>query len=177
MNPKNITINEVIRHSMHDFLNNMHLIQMNLDMGRPEEAKQLIHRYSQKCTQFFDLNNLGLLKTNEWLQTFPITYSQMTLEIQTSVAKRGLEMFDYELEGILDGFVQTIYPKLQGYQEQILKVHILSNELLEVIIEVNGDWSPFSWIEYSNHELFTMERLNNTEGYLQFKLVAKERLE
>ncbi|MER2262258.1 MAG: Spo0B domain-containing protein [Psychrobacillus sp.] len=177
MNPKNITINEVLRHSMHDFLNNMHLIQMNLDMGRPEEAKQLIHRYSQKCAQFFDLNNLGLLKTNEWLQTFPITYSQMTLEIQTSMAKRGLEMFDYELESILDRFVQAIYPKLQGYQEQILKVHILSDELLEVIIEVNGDWSPFSWIEYSNHELFTIERLNNTEGYLQFKLVAKERLE
>ena len=177
MNPKNISINEVLRHSMHDFLNHMHLIQMNLDIGRPEEAKQLIHRYSKKCAQFFDLNNLGLLKTNEWLQTFPITYGQMTLEIQTSVSKRGLEMFDYELENILDCFVRTIYPKLQGYQEQILKVHIHSNELLEVIIEVNGDWSPFTWIEYSNHELFTMERLNNTVGYLQFKLVAKERLE
>lgn len=177
MNPKKISINEVLRHSMHDFLNNMHLIQMNLDMGRPEEAKQLIHMYSQKCAQFFDLNNTGLLKTNEWLQTFPITYSQMTLEIHTSMSKRGLEMYDYELEGILDRFLQTIYPKLQGYQEQILKVHINSNEILEVIIEVHGDWSSYSWIEYSKHELFTMERLNNTVGYLQFKLVAKERLE
>ncbi len=177
MNPKNISINEVLRHSMHDYLNNMHLIQMNLDMGRQEEAKQLIRMYSQKCAQFFDLNNIGLLKTNEWLQTFPITYGHMTLEVQTTIEKYGAKKYDTALNGILDQFVQSIYPRLQGYQEQILKVHISSTELLEILIEVQGDWTPYSWIDDSGNELFNMERLSNREGNLQFKLIAKERLE
>ena len=91
MDPKEITINEVLRHSMHDYLNNLHLIQMNLDMGKHEEAKDLIHRYSLKCNQFFDINNIGLYKTNEWLQTFSFRYNKVTLEVQTSLLNRGAE--------------------------------------------------------------------------------------
>ena len=41
MDHNEITLNEILRHSMHDFLNQMHLIQMNIDMGKPEEAKEL----------------------------------------------------------------------------------------------------------------------------------------
>ena len=41
MEHNDISVNEILRHLMHDYLNQMHLIQMNLDMGRTEEAKQL----------------------------------------------------------------------------------------------------------------------------------------
>ena len=177
MEQKEITLNEILRHSMHDFLNNMHLIQMNLDMGRQEEAKNLIHLYSQKCSQFFDINNMGLLKTNEWIQTFPMKYNHMTLEVQTSLLRHGAEKFDAALWEYLDRFVQSIYPKLRGYQEQLLKVHIKSDELLEILVEVNGDWSPYSWIEDMSDELFQMEKQANTENQVKFKLIASERLE
>ncbi|WP_342598496.1 Spo0B domain-containing protein [Psychrobacillus sp. FSL H8-0483] len=177
MSHKPITINEILRHSMHDFLNQMHLIQMNLDMGRQEEAKNLIHMYSQKCNQFFDINNAGLLKTNEWLQTFTMKYNHMTLDVQTSLLKRGAEKYDVALRDYLDRFVQSVYPNLRGYQEQLLKVHINSDELLEIFIEITGDWSPYSWMDEISNELFRIERLVNTENQIKCKLIASERLE
>ena len=46
-------------------------------MGRTDEAKELVSiQYSQKCSQFFDINNVGLYETNEWLQTASWIYNK-----------------------------------------------------------------------------------------------------
>ncbi|GGA35455.1 Spo0B domain-containing protein [Psychrobacillus lasiicapitis] len=177
MNDKEITINNVLRHSMHDFLNSLHLIQMNLDMGRVEEAKKLISNYSSKCNQFFDINNIGLSQTNEWLQTFSMRYNKMTLVVQTSLLSSGANKYDAALREYLECFLQSIYPNLRGYQEQLLKVHIKMDEQLEIQIEVQGDWSSQPWMEESFTTLFQIEKQVNTENELKLKLIASERLE
>ena len=41
-----LTVNEVLRYANHDFLNQLHLIQMNFDLGRVEEAKMIINEIS-----------------------------------------------------------------------------------------------------------------------------------
>lgn len=177
MDDKEITINNVLRHSMHDFLNSLHLIQMNLDMGRIEEAKKLISNYSSKCNQFFDMNNVGLSKTNEWLQTFSMRYNKMTLVVQTSLLSSGLDKYDAVLREYLECFLQSIYPNLRGYQEQLFKVHISTDEQLEIQLEVQGNWSFHSCKEGSFTGLFHIEEQVNTENELKVKLIAIERLE
>ncbi|TQR14817.1 Spo0B domain-containing protein [Psychrobacillus soli] len=178
MDNKEITLNNVMRHSMHDFLNSLHLIQMNLDMGRIEEAKNLIRAYSSKCSQFFDINNIGLYKTNEWLQTFSMRYNKMTLVVQTSLLTSGAEKYDAALREFLDWFLQSIYPNLRGYEEQLFKVHIKTDEQLEIQIDVQGNWSSFSWMEeMSSEALFHVEKQVKTETELKFILIASERLE
>ncbi|WP_391116173.1 Spo0B domain-containing protein [Psychrobacillus sp. L3] len=177
MEPKQISINEVLRHTMHDFLNNLHLIQMNLDMGRHEEAKTLIRTYSQKCTQFFDVNNIGLYNTNEWLQTFSMEYNKVSLEVQTILFKRGAEQYDSPLKDYLKRFIDTIYPLLKGYQEQILSIRLYSHDVLEVQVELVGEWTSYTWIDESFTDLFRVEKEMNTESRIKFKLIATERLE
>lgn len=177
MDEKEITINRVLRHSMHDFLNNLHLIQMNLDMGKHDEAKNLIRSYSLKCNQFFDLNNAGLYKTNEWLQTFSMRYNKMTLVVQTSLLSRGAEKYDALLRDYLDHILQSIYPNLRGYQEQLFKVNIITDEILEIQIDIHGDWSLTSWKAGMPNELFQIEKQLNTETEIKVKLIASERLE
>lgn len=177
MDSKQISVNEVLRHKMHDFLNNLHLIQMNIDMDRLEEAKNLIHTYSKKCTQFFDVNNTGLYNTNEWLQTFTIAYNKVSLEVQTTLLNRGAERYDMSLVEYLERFIHTIYPLLEGYQEQLLKVHLISSEFLEVQVELVGEWTPYTWIEESFNGLLHVEKEINTESRIKFKLIASERLE
>lgn len=177
MNHKEITLNEVLRHTMHDFLNNMHLLQMNLDMGKPEEVKALIQKYSQKCNQFFDINNIGLYKTNEWLQTFSIKYNQLTLDVQTSLLYRKADMYDEALRDYLNRFVQSIYPHFRGYQEQLLKVHIMSDEFLEILIEVRGDWSNNDWQNEIAGELFQVQMIEATNNSIKVKLIVSGRLE
>lgn len=177
MNHNEITLNEVLRHTMHDFLNNMHLLQMNLDMGKPEEVRALIQKYSQKCTQFFDINNIGLYKTNEWLQTFSIKYNQLTLDVQTSLLNRKADNYDDALIDYLNRFVQAIYPHFRGYQEQLLKIHIISGEFLEILIDIRGDWSNNKWQNELTGELFQLQILEATNNSIKVKLIASGRLE
>jgi len=174
MTEKTLTINKVLRHSMHDFLNQMHLIQLNIDMGKHEEAKRLIRAYSNKCSQFFDINNTGLLMTNEWLQTFPIRFNLITLEIETSLKSFQVTTdYDSQIYEVLEQFIQSIYPSLQGYQEQKLTIHILTDESLRIQIEMTGDWDSFQWFLPSTKLLAIEDKVNN-EGHLQFTIVAKE---
>ncbi|MCZ8534990.1 Spo0B domain-containing protein [Psychrobacillus psychrodurans] len=177
MDHNEITLNEVLRHTMHDFLNNMHILQMNIDMGKPEEARALIQKYSQKCNQFFDINNIGLYKTNEWLQTFGIKYNQLTLDVQTSLLNRKAEKYDDALKDYLNRFVQAIYPHFRGYQEQLLKVHIISDEFLEILIDIRGDWSNNKWQDELTGELFQLQILETTDNSIKVKLIASGRLE
>ncbi|SDM80855.1 stage 0 sporulation protein B (sporulation initiation phosphotransferase) [Psychrobacillus sp. OK028] len=177
MDYNKITLNEVLRHTMHDFLNNMHLLQMNLDMGKPEEVRALIQKYSQKCNQFFDINNIGLYKTNEWLQTFSIKYNQLTLDVQTSLLNKKADKYDEALIDYLNRFVQAIYPNFRGYQEQLLKLHIISDEFLEILIDIRGDWSTNKWQDECVGELFQLQILEATNNSIKVKLTASGRLE
>lgn len=177
METKELTLNEVLRHSMHDYLNNLHLIQMNLDMGRQDEAKDLIRKYSLKCKQFFDINNTGLISTNEWLQTFSLVYNKVSLEVQTSLHSKGAEAYDALLKSFLQAFIQSIYTNLEGYDEQLLHVHILTNEFLEVQVNFTGNWSSYAWVEDMFPTVFRVEKEINTENQIKFTLIASERLE
>ncbi|WP_313891727.1 Spo0B domain-containing protein [Psychrobacillus sp.] len=177
MSLKRLSVNEVLRHSMHDYLNNMHLIQMNLDLGRQEEAKKLIQAYSLKCSQFFDLNNAGLHKTNVWLQTVSWTHNKLTVEIHSYLQKNGLDKFDEPLKDYLERFVESVYAQLEGYREQLLKVEIKANERLEVHVELAGCWSPYIWVKESFKGLFSVEKEMNTESNIKFILVGRDRLE
>lgn len=177
MDHNKITLNEILRHTMHDYLNNLHLLQMNLDMGKPEEARALIRKYSQKCTQFFDINNIGLYKTNEWLETFSIKYNQLTLDVQTSLLNRKADKYDDALIDYLDRFVQAIYPHFRGYQEQLLKLHIISDEFLEILIDIRGDWTNNKWTDELTGELFQLQILEATNNSIKAKLIASGRLE
>lgn len=177
MNHNEITLNEVLRHTMHDYLNNMHLLQMNLDMGKSEEVRALIKKYSQNCSQFFDINNIGLYKTNVWLQTFSIKYNQLTLDVQTSLLNRKADMYDDALIDYLNRFVLAIYPHFRGYQEQLLKLHIISDEFLEILIDIRGDWSDNNWQDEQVGELFQLQILEATNNSIKVKLIASGRLE
>ena len=177
MDHSEITLNEILRHTMHDYLNNMHLLQMNLDMGKPEEVRALIQRYSRKCNQFFDLNNIGLYKTNEWLQTFSIKYDQLTLDVQTSFLNKKADKYDEALIDYLSRFVKALYPNLRGYQEQLMKLHIISEEFLEILIDIRGDWSNNKWQDEKTEELFQLEILEATNHSIKVKLIASGRSE
>ena len=174
MDHNEITVNEILRHLMHDFLNQMHLIQMNIDMGKPDEAKKLVRKYSQKCSQFFEINNVGLCETNEWLQTATWIYKNLTIEVNATLLNREAQKYDSPLKDYLERFVEAIYPLLRGYQEQVLRVHLNSNDILEIQVELNGEWSSYTWIDESFKGLLRVEKEKNTESQIKFKLFASE---
>ena len=61
------------------------------------------------------------------------------------------------LKDYLERFVEAIYPLLRGYQEQVLRIHLISDDILEIQVELNGEWSSYTWIDESFKGLLRVE--------------------
>ncbi|UZM98521.1 Spo0B domain-containing protein [Lysinibacillus sp. MHQ-1] len=53
MNNQSLTISEVLRFANHDFVNQLQLIRMNLDLGRVDESKELIQHFFRTVKSVF----------------------------------------------------------------------------------------------------------------------------
>ena len=82
---KPLTVSDVLRYANHDFLNQLHLIQMNLDLQRVEEAKMIIQEVSDHCKMLSNVNRLQLPKTVEWFQTFNWRYPALQMRLTSDV--------------------------------------------------------------------------------------------
>jgi len=69
MTDKPFSVNEALRFARHDFLNQLQLIKMNIDLERLEEAKAVIDHYTREVKEIYELTKLNIPLTSEWLQT------------------------------------------------------------------------------------------------------------
>lgn len=53
MNNQSLTISEVLRFANHDYVNQLQLIRMNLDLGRIEESKKTYSTLFRTITSIF----------------------------------------------------------------------------------------------------------------------------
>ena len=63
---------------------------------------------------------------------------------------------------------------LEDIKSKYFKVHLNFNDLLEIQVELNGEWSSYTWIDESFKGLFRVEKEKNTESQIKFKLFASE---
>lgn len=85
MNNQSLTISEVLRFANHDYVNQLQLIRMNLDLGRIDESKKLIQHYSEQLRVFSILNRLQLPQTIEWLQTAGWRYPSLAWKLSGEI--------------------------------------------------------------------------------------------
>lgn len=52
MKTSTLSVNDVLRFANHDYMNQIQLLKMNLDLGRIEEAKSLIENFQSKVRLF-----------------------------------------------------------------------------------------------------------------------------
>jgi stage 0 sporulation protein B (sporulation initiation phosphotransferase) len=55
---KPFSVNEALRYARHDFLNQLQLIKMNIDLARLEEAKAAIDHYTTEVKEIYELSLL-----------------------------------------------------------------------------------------------------------------------
>lgn len=52
MKTLSLSVNEVLRFANHDYMNQLQLIKMNLDLGRVEESKKLLSKFLNNVKPF-----------------------------------------------------------------------------------------------------------------------------
>lgn len=168
-----LTVNEVLRYANHDFLNYIHLIQMNLDLERVDEAKKVIKQLSEQCKMLSNVNRLKLPKTLEWLQTLNWRYPALQMQMTSQVLNAVNIKYDEAIVQYLEKTIIHVYDGLDPYEEQELQLNIEANEKdCHITFHLKGKWqhSCFS----TEHTIFNVETYEETETSWKYALHIHE---
>lgn len=138
-----------LRHARHDFLNDLQLIGMYLDLGQPEKAKAMIRSHAEAAVHMSRLAGLGMPMTEEWLLLSKWRYPELAFDIECT-AFAGIAKLDGAFAGMLETFAETVRPQMDPFAEYVCTISIFNEtESLAMDISLNGDWQDLPFPEIS----------------------------
>ena len=143
MTDKPFSVNEALRFARHDFLNQLQLIKMNIDLVRLEEAKAAIDHYTDEVKAFYELSKLNLPLTSEWLQTANWRFSGFQVSITSHIETNCNPNLDMHIRDVLEQATMMLHSTLNPFIEQLLTIHILNvPSSFKMTYEASGEWEP-----------------------------------
>ncbi|MEG0384357.1 MAG: Spo0B domain-containing protein [Solibacillus sp.] len=173
MTVKSLTVNEALRFANHDFLNHLHLIQMNLDLQRVNEAKETIAQLSEHCKMLSNINQLKLPKTVEWLQTVSWRYPAIQLCLSSQVAAHVNSKYDEAIVQYLENTIIHVYDSLDPYEQQQLQLRIESNEKqCQITFHLTGKWQQMRF--HTEQNILNVKTYEQTDTSWKYVLSIYE---
>ncbi|MFC7684541.1 Spo0B domain-containing protein [Ureibacillus sp. GCM10028918] len=149
MKTSTLSINDVLRFANHDFMNQIQLIKMYLDLDRVEEAKKMIEKISEQSKSLSNINKLKLPKTVEWLQTIQWRYPAFELTLNSNITVPVNLKKDEQIVEYLEKTVIHVYDTLDPFIEQQLDISIETDEKqFTLLFDLKGKWET----HYFNYE-------------------------
>ncbi len=168
-----LTVKDVLRFANHDFLNQLHLIKMNLDLGRVEEAKELIDEISSQCQQFSGLGKIGWPEAVEFLQTLKWRYPEFLITLSSYVTESLNEQWDELIVQYLEETIIHVHERLDVFSEQYLKIEVAgAADVWKVTVHFTGSFTEIPHF-HKETEAFYVETLEQTAA--SFKIVMQNR--
>ena len=135
-----VTVAQALRHARHDFLNELQLIQMKLDLGREQEVKSIIRSHAEAAVQFSRLSTLGMPDTEEWLVTADWRFPEFHFHLEC-LAEKGAVRVDGAIAEWLE--LLFIHMKLDRDAPAENSCRVILKEgqhVFELELEMNGHW-------------------------------------
>lgn len=138
-----VTVAQALRHARHDFLNELQLIGMKLDLGRGQEVQSIIRSHAEAAVQLNRLGELGMPATENWLLTAEWRFPEFRFHLECS-AVTGAATKDADFAKWLESFFITLEP--QGFaSENNCRTEIKEQQsAFEIGLELNGSWQEFN---------------------------------
>lgn len=168
-----LSVNEILRYANHDFLNHLHLIGMNLDLGRVESAKEIIGQLSTECQMLSHINKIGIPNTIEWLGTLKWRYPAIQVTVTSNVIEALNEQFDLAIVQYLEETIIHVYDRLDAFTEQSLQIEIEgSANAFKFLFHLQGKWDA----PHFDKEIdgLHIEKIEETESSWKYVIRNKE---
>lgn len=164
---KPLTVSEALRFANHDFLNQLHLIQMYLDLQHVDEAKQLIRQIAEQSKMLSNVNKLGLPKTIEWLQTVNWRYPAWQVTLNSDVEQAANEQLDTHIVQYLENTVIHLDKALDPYTEQELHITVECHaNRFSIDVHFKGQWEVAQFNKETKLTVQVEEETNNSWHFI-----------
>ena len=172
MNERSLTVGEVLRYANHDFLNQLQLISMNLQLGNVEGAFQQIEKFQQKSQQTSKISKLQYQKTAEWLLTACWRFSAVKLSVNIESSPYVNANVDQTIASYLEHTIIHIYNELDPFTEQFGTISWI-NDVIQ--IHLQGKWAINDRaLKYEENTLIQVDILEHNETQLKVVFTIKE---
>ncbi|MDS9471317.1 Spo0B domain-containing protein [Sporosarcina pasteurii] len=126
MKEEQLTIAQALKFTRHDFLNDLQIILMNIDLGNTERAKKTILATTNKMKQHALLSSLSLPKTEIWLATFEWIHTSFDKLLTCHVKAPITNVSDDDLVSSLQKLIKQVENVLDPFSEYEAHFDILS---------------------------------------------------
>lgn len=129
---------DILRHTRHDWLNNLQLIKGNLDLNKIERVKEIIAKIIIETQNEARLTNLNLAAFSGDLMTFKWERHHFQLEFEVLGEVKDLSKYDESLAEWTSLFFQILDQVVEKENENHLSVSIVLNEHVCFFFDFSG---------------------------------------
>ncbi|WP_422123066.1 Spo0B domain-containing protein [Planococcus sp. X10-3] len=135
-----VTVAQALRHARHDFLNELQLIQMKLDLGRGQEVQSIIRSYAEAAVQLNRLSALGMPATENWLLTAEWRFPEFRFQL-ACLAETGAGTKDAAFAQWLERFFNGLEPQMDAAAESSCRTELTEQQsVFEIGLALTGHW-------------------------------------
>lgn len=140
MKEEQLTVAQALKFTRHDFLNDLQIILMNLDLGNIEQAKKTILATTDKMKHHSLLSSLNLPKTELWLASFEWIHTSFNKMLNCYVKAPISSVDDEDLVISLENSIKKTNKVLDPFSEYHVHFDVISKEKeWSITMEVNGN--------------------------------------
>ena len=155
---------KALKFARHDFLNELQLILLYIDLGKIPEAKRKILETTDNMRQLSMLDRLGLPETEIWLATFAWNYNPFAAKLTCNIVSGNREAQDATVAAYLRRvFDQAEKAVDAGYEyETTIEVHATATDWC-ITFTIKGDMTNMQPIPKVEGDMIAEEALSSQQ--------------
>lgn len=143
MRKEQLTTAEILKFVRHDYLNELQLILMHIDLGNTLDAKQTVLNATEKIKQSSMLGRLGLPVIENWITTFEWVYNAFQTSLNCEIKAGAREADEEKVVAYLDQIFMDVSGKLDPVTEYSVHIDVRAADSEWAIhIAIRGEMTP-----------------------------------
>ncbi|HEX5563798.1 MAG TPA: Spo0B domain-containing protein [Sporosarcina sp.] len=128
MDSENLTIGKALKFARHDFLNDLQLMLLYMDLGKMPEARRTLLEATERMRHLSMLEKLRMPKTEIWLSTFEWRHTVFAKKLQCNIIAGNRTAQDETIADYLEKLIGIVEEAVDPMEEYIVHIVVKAAE-------------------------------------------------
>lgn len=128
MESEDLTIGKALKFARHDFLNDLQLMLLYMDLGKMPEARNTLLETTERMRHLSMLEKLRLPKTEIWISTFEWRHTAFSKKLQCDIIAGDRTANDEVIADYLERLIGIVGESVDPMDEYIVHIIVKATE-------------------------------------------------